>query len=160
MGWVLIPWCTMMKFTSGCGADLPGSNRNKVDKFRINQKKTAPTYCAEETKQTNSEYIWKKHGEITKNTMKFQNSEGFHHVPDQCCHFPPKPMCFIMLFSNPAVSFRTLPFLSSFTMHFPNISSCFFQTLLYFSESCHSKPLSPCFCCTFHHDLSYLAIFH
>ena len=37
----------MMKFPSGCGADLPGSSRNKVDKFRINQKKTAPTYCTE-----------------------------------------------------------------------------------------------------------------
>ena len=30
----------MMKFTSGCRrADLPGSSKNKVDKFRINQKK-------------------------------------------------------------------------------------------------------------------------
>ena len=41
--------------TSGCSADLSGSSRNKVDKFRINQKKIAPTYCAEGTKWTNSE---------------------------------------------------------------------------------------------------------
>ena len=58
---------------------------------------------------------------MAKNMMKFQNSEGFHHVPDQCCHFPPKLMCFVMLFPNPAVFFQTLPFLSSFTMLFLNI---------------------------------------
>ena len=63
---------------------------------------------------------------MTKNMMKFQNSEGFHHVPDQCCHFPPKPTCFIMLF----------------------------QTLPYLSECCHSFPLSPCIFRTFHRAFS------
>ena len=29
---------------------------------------------------------------MTKNMMKFQNSEGYHHVPDQCCHFLVKLM--------------------------------------------------------------------
>ena len=63
----------MMKFTSGCGADLPGSSRNKVDKFRINQKKkTAPTYRTEGQSKQIQNKSEKKHGEMTKNMMKFQ----------------------------------------------------------------------------------------
>ena len=66
----------MMKFTSGCSADLPGSSRNKVDKSD-------------------------------------QNSEGFHHVPDQCCHFPPKADVFHHDFFKPCHIFpnAAIPFL-------------------------------------------------
>ena len=60
---------------------------------------------------------------MTKNMMKFQNSIGFHHVPDQCCHFPPKPTdVFCHAFSKPCHIFpkAAIPFLfhHAFSKHF------------------------------------------
>ena len=69
--------------------------------------------------------------------MKFQNSEGFHHVLDQCCHFPAaistKADVFHHAFFKPChiVPNAAIPFLfhhafsEHFIMLFPN-SAVFF----------------------------------
>ena len=150
MRWVLIPWCTMMKFTSGCRPDVtwPARQqqeqsgqiqnkseknctnllrwRNKADKFRITLKKA----------------WWNdpKYDEIPK-FRGISPCSGpmlpFSTKADVFRHAFFKPCCipflfhhafsehFIILFPNPAVFFWILPFQASFTMLLPHISPWF-----------------------------------
>ena len=82
---------------SGCHTDQPCSSRNKVDKFRINLRKKAPTYRAEGAKRQIQNKSEKKMflkfqklpfvSDFSQRIWNKSEKSDFHHASDQCCHF-------------------------------------------------------------------------
>ena len=133
----------MMKFTSGCGADLPGSNRNKVNKFRINQEKMAPTYCTEGTKQQKFRINLKKacwNDQKCDETPKFR---GILPCSGPILPFSAKADMFCNAFSKPCRIFpnAAIPFLfhHAFSEHFIMI----LPTLPFFTKADMVNPPPP-----------------
>ena len=94
--------------------------------------------------------------------MKFQNLEGFHHVPDQCCHLPAAifhqsrcvSSCFFQILPNAAIPFLfhhafsehfimippTLPFFTKADMLNPPYNPLWQPFLVCFSTSISNHP--------------------